>query len=139
MASKSSKLSTPSDPGHTIIVDDLPYKVASVRSRSKCGWLRIIGSISSRKTSSSKKSSSKFASSSKAKTSATPRFFSKTRDSNEPLPEPLVSKLFHKKSPLFMSVRSGPEDDRDRGCNNRFVAVPTRELVGEENMPFPDK
>lgn len=94
MASKSSKSSASSDPRRTIIVDDIPSTIASDRSRSRGGRLHSIGSIANRNTSSSKKSSSKSASSSKAKASATPRSSFKTRDSNEPFPEPLVFETF---------------------------------------------
>lgn len=36
-------------------------------------------------------------------------------------------------------VLVGPKEDHDRGWYARFVDVPTRALVGEENMPFPEK
>jgi len=36
-------------------------------------------------------------------------------------------------------VLVSPEDDKDRGWYARFVATPTSGLVGEENMPFPEK
>ncbi|XP_070027940.1 uncharacterized protein [Nicotiana sylvestris] len=36
-------------------------------------------------------------------------------------------------------VLVSPEDDKDRGWYARFVASPTSELVGEENMPFSNK
>lgn len=36
-------------------------------------------------------------------------------------------------------VLVGPEDDHDRGWYSRFVAFPTRELVGKENMTIPER
>jgi len=36
-------------------------------------------------------------------------------------------------------VLVSPEDDKDRGWYARFVAAPTVGLVGEENVPFPEK
>jgi len=36
-------------------------------------------------------------------------------------------------------VLVSPEDDKDRGWYARFVAAPTVGLVGEDNVPFPEK
>lgn len=36
-------------------------------------------------------------------------------------------------------VLVSPEDDKDRGWYARFVVAPTVGLVGQENVPFPEK
>lgn len=92
MASKSSNPSSSFDPRYTIIADDLTSTMAPVRSKSRGGRLRSLGSISSRNTY-SKKSSSKSAFYSNVKSIVTPSSSFKTRDQNEPLQEPLVLEI----------------------------------------------
>lgn len=99
MASKSSASTAPTaSPRCIVIVDDLPYTVAPVRTRRRGGRLCNLGSMENRNSSYSVKGScSKFASSTKARTSSTcgSSYKGKAKVDNEPLVSEIIPQEFN--------------------------------------------